>query len=169
MPGRFPLDGDASLNILLAVDGSPCSNLAVAEVGRLPWPVGTNVRVATVDAPATTSSLSGSPTVYDELVRQQREEAVRRVNSAVSQLREIAPGLVVLPRVLEGDPKEAIIAEAEEWKADLIVVGSNGYGPIQRFFLGSVSQHVACNAPCSVLIVRCTPDNCPVPGMQGNR
>jgi nucleotide-binding universal stress UspA family protein len=56
-----------------------------------------------------------------------------------------------------GSPKEAILDEAERWGADLIVVGSHGYGAIQRLFLGSVSLAVATNALCSVEIVRMPP------------
>ena len=43
----------------------------------------------------------------------------------------------------------------------LIVVGSQGYGAIRRFFLGSVSLTLAMNASCSVLIVRPKSDSMP--------
>jgi len=36
----------------------------------------------------------------------------------------------------------------------LIVVGSNGLGATARFFLGSVSNKLANNLPCSILIVK---------------
>ena len=42
----------------------------------------------------------------------------------------------------------------DEASADLIVVGSHGYGVWDRFLLGSVSQAVALHAKCSVEIVR---------------
>lgn len=58
------------------------------------------------------------------------------------------------PRLLHGLPKEAIVDDAEQWGADLIVVGSNGYGTLKQFLLGSVSLVVSLNAPCSVDIVR---------------
>ncbi len=44
--------------------------------------------------------------------------------------------------------------EAEQWDADLIVVESHGYGNVEKFVLGPVSQAVASHAPCSVEIVR---------------
>jgi nucleotide-binding universal stress UspA family protein len=53
--------------------------------------------------------------------------------------------------VVEGKPAEVLIAEAERLDADLIVVGNvrmQGPGRI----LGSVGNHVAHHAPCSVLI-----------------
>jgi nucleotide-binding universal stress UspA family protein len=47
------------------------------------------------------------------------------------------------------------VAEAEAWGADLIMLGSQGYGAVARFVLGSVSHAVASHAHCSVEIVRC--------------
>ncbi len=51
-------------------------------------------------------------------------------------------------------PKESIVEEAQKWSADLIVLGSHGYGFWERMLLGSVSNAVVHHAPCSVLIVR---------------
>ena len=56
--------------------------------------------------------------------------------------------------VREGDAGSEIIAEAETWPADLIVVGSHGYGFWGRTFYGSVSDAVSQHASCSVLVVR---------------
>jgi nucleotide-binding universal stress UspA family protein len=53
-----------------------------------------------------------------------------------------------------GDIREKIIDAAEEWGADLIVVGSHGRSGIPRFLLGSVAEFVARHAKCSVEIVR---------------
>lgn len=143
------------MKVLLAIDGSPCSAAAVAEVARRPWPPDTMVRVVTVDAPIEPSLLkSGSSSVFDEIVRQHRSEESQCLSEAMSLLMQQAPQLHLSSTLLEGWPKDAIVAEAERWDADLIVVGSHGYGPIRRFFLGSVSMYVAHNAPCSVEIVR---------------
>ena len=152
------------MRILLAVDGSPCSDLAVAEVARRPWPAETVVHVVTVEAPVEPSLLRGSPTAFDEIVKQQRAAAAERLSHAVGMIQRLAPDLRVLPKLLEGSPKDAIIEEAGRWGADLIAVGSHGYGPVRRFFLGSVSLFVAHHAPCSVLIVRGSPDGGPVAG-----
>jgi nucleotide-binding universal stress UspA family protein len=54
-----------------------------------------------------------------------------------------------------GSPKQTILEQAEGWGADLIVVGSHGYGTWERLLLGSVSLAVASHAHCSVEIVRC--------------
>lgn len=56
--------------------------------------------------------------------------------------------------VIMTTPKTAIVEEAKDWGADLIVVGSHGYGFWDRMLIGSVSDAVIHHAPCSVLIVR---------------
>ena len=53
-----------------------------------------------------------------------------------------------------GDPKSKIIDAAEQWHADLIVLGSHGRTGLERFLMGSVSDAVARHAPCSVEVVR---------------
>ena len=55
---------------------------------------------------------------------------------------------------MEGTPKHVILEEAETFGADLIVIGAHGYGIVERFLLGSVSQAVSLHAKCSVEIVR---------------
>lgn len=69
-------------------------------------------------------------------------------------LRKRGAALKIEAEVLDGSPKDVILNVAEEWGADLIVVGPHGYGPVKKFLLGSVSQAVASHARCSVEIVR---------------
>lgn len=147
------------MKILVGVDGSAESDAAIAEVGRRPWPAGSEVRVLTVDAPRDPSLLQrGSPTIFDQLVEQQRAEAQGRLSAAADRLRRASPQLAVTAILREGRAKEVILDEAEQWGADLIVVGSQGYGAIRRMFLGSVSLAVATGAACSVEIVRVPPN-----------
>ncbi|WP_199118817.1 universal stress protein [Pedobacter sp. ASV28] len=46
-----------------------------------------------------------------------------------------------------------ILQQAEEWKADLIVIGTHGRTGINHFLMGSVAEHVARKSACPVLIV----------------
>jgi nucleotide-binding universal stress UspA family protein len=62
--------------------------------------------------------------------------------------------LKVTTETLLGPPQQMILDEAENWGADLIVIGSHGYGFWDRLLLGSVSQAVASHAKCSVEIVK---------------
>ncbi|HKS28673.1 MAG TPA: universal stress protein [Pyrinomonadaceae bacterium] len=146
------------MRILLAVDGSPCSELAVKEVARRPWPTGSEIKVISVMEMPVVPAMEPygvSPDYFVEL-----EEAARdRAQSAVDDARQKLEAredktLKVAGQVVEGSPKQAILDKADEWGADLIVVGSHGYGAITRFLLGSVSSAVVAHAKCSVEIVR---------------
>ncbi|TKW12245.1 hypothetical protein SEVIR_5G024700v4 [Setaria viridis] len=64
------------------------------------------------------------------------------------------PHLAVETLVESGDPRDVICDAADKVGADLLVMGSHGYGFIQRAFLGSVSNHCAQNCKCPVLIVK---------------
>jgi nucleotide-binding universal stress UspA family protein len=64
------------------------------------------------------------------------------------------PRLSVTTKVLEGVPHEVIVQEAADWGADLIVLGSHGYGAVKQALLGSVAAGVAAEASCAVEIVR---------------
>jgi nucleotide-binding universal stress UspA family protein len=145
------------MKILLPVDGSACSEAAVAEVARRPWPEGSQLRILTVvELPfvPTPETWALPESYYSRVEQGAREQAREIVDKAVAQLRQ-ATGLEVSTAILDGYAKDTILAEAEQWGADLIVVGSHGYRGWQRFLLGSVSQAVASHAQCSVEIVRC--------------
>jgi len=53
-----------------------------------------------------------------------------------------------------GDPAKALVEQAQESGADLIVVGSRGLSGAERLTLGSVSTHVVHHSPCDVLVVK---------------
>ena len=53
----------------------------------------------------------------------------------------------------EGDPAHEIIAEAKKRKADLIVMATERHSRIEKFFIGSITDRVTRNTPCSVLLI----------------
>lgn len=55
------------------------------------------------------------------------------------------------------DTREIILDYAEQWPADLVLLGSHGRKGLKRFLLGSVSEAVIRHAPCAVEIVRIPP------------
>jgi nucleotide-binding universal stress UspA family protein len=146
------------MKILLAVDGSPCSDKAVDEVARRPWPEESEVKVISVaesHIPFTPEPGLLPAHYYDDLEEAARSHAQTVVSTALARLRErVGRRLKLTSDVYIDSPKDAIIEEAERWGADLIVVGSHGYRGHQRFLLGSVSQAVAAQAKCSVEIMR---------------
>ncbi|AMV31437.1 Putative universal stress protein [Pirellula sp. SH-Sr6A] len=143
------------MKVLLAIDGSPSSCAAIQELYRIPLAPKSEVRVIIVDAPLDDGLFrSKSLGAYDDLIRQQRAEVMQKLQDATQLVKAHPSKVNVTSALLEGHVKETIVDEASRYGANLIVVGSHGYGPIHRFFLGSVSQYVAHNAPCSVLIVK---------------
>jgi nucleotide-binding universal stress UspA family protein len=146
------------MKILLAVDGSACSDAAVTEVARRSLPAGSAVRILHAIEPYPTyvpELWTLPPMSYDQLEKLERERARLFLGRAAAELAEAGvPHEAVTTSVVVGPPKEVILEEAESWGADLIVVGSHGRGAVKRFLLGSVSQAVALHARCSVEIVR---------------
>ena len=53
-----------------------------------------------------------------------------------------------------GKPYQEILGRATQESADLIVMGVQGRGPVDRMLFGSTTQHVVRKAPCPVLTVR---------------
>jgi nucleotide-binding universal stress UspA family protein len=57
----------------------------------------------------------------------------------------------------EKQPREGLLVAADERRADLIVLGARGAGPLQQPTLGSVARHIVHHATIPVLIVRGAP------------
>jgi nucleotide-binding universal stress UspA family protein len=57
-------------------------------------------------------------------------------------------------RVAEGDARREIVRAADEWKADLVMLGARGLGAVASVLLGSVSVGVTRHAHCPVLVVK---------------
>ncbi len=146
------------MKILLAVDGSAPSDAAVNEVAARPWPEGSAVKIISViELPFTPSEETRSlpDSDYSKLERAGQEQAQTAINRAVERLRARAgEPLAITAESIIGRAKESILAAAEDWDADLIVLGSHGYHGFKRFLLGSVALAVATYAQCSVEIVR---------------
>lgn len=54
-----------------------------------------------------------------------------------------------------GSPKTMISRDlAQKVEADLIICGATGLNAVERFLIGSVSEHIVRSAKCDVLVVR---------------
>jgi nucleotide-binding universal stress UspA family protein len=147
------------LKLLLATDGSACSEKAVQAVADRPWPPQSEIRILSVaqlltaDVPSFGSSMSGlTPNAVDEITRIARSRADDAIAAARKAL--TAAGQNVSMSTPTGEPRATILDEAAAWNADLIVLGSHGRHGLQRILLGSVAEFVAEYAKCSVEIVR---------------
>lgn len=99
------------------------------------------------------------PIVDDRNYEVYQERLAEYKQQGIDFLRELtetaaAAGVKTEYTQLTGDPGQTICEIADNWSADLIVVGSRGLKGLKEMFLGSVSNYVTHHAPCSVLIAR---------------
>jgi nucleotide-binding universal stress UspA family protein len=76
------------------------------------------------------------------------------LSEGLTKVHKQNPNLKVSTKLVQGRPAHEIINVATEGNVDLVVMGSRGRGGVTQLLLGSVSDRVADNAPCPVLIVR---------------
>jgi nucleotide-binding universal stress UspA family protein len=152
--------GPMASTILLCTDGSDEASGALSAGLDLLGRDHQLVLVTVMDAPDE-ASLAGSghagpdlsPKEFDDQVSQARETAESAIGRAQSELDLMGVEI----QILRGDPGAAICQLATQLSARAIVVGSRGRGGLKRAFLGSVSDHVVRNAPCSVVVTKISP------------
>ncbi len=161
------------MKLLIGYDGSDCAEAALDDLQRAGLPSEAEALVMTV----ADISLPPPPPSSFEIVEQAREVHVpsdlRRIEAegsliirearsvaerAVARLRANFPGWGITQGItLEaavGSPARSLVKKANEWKSDLIVVGSLGQSALERFVLGSVSKRVLSEARCLVRVGR---------------
>ena len=142
------------MKLLLAIDGSMFSEAAAQAVVARANPHETEVRilhVIDIPSPQFPEMMAYYPGI-EHARDAQRGQAEALVSKAAEFLR--SKGFRVTAAVELGNPRSKILDAAEEWNADLIVLGSNGRTRFDQFLMGSVSDAIARHANCSVEIVR---------------
>jgi len=145
------------------MDGSEDSFQAVRFLQTLALPRRTKLRllsvVERVRYPSTAPpSVRGQLVVMlKELEEERRGELDKILERAAAELDDRVTR--VTRYTPTGDPAEEIVATANDFDADLVVVGAHGLGRMARALLGSVSQKVLHNARCPVLIVKERPNS----------
>jgi nucleotide-binding universal stress UspA family protein len=143
------------MKILIATDGSEFSMVALRSVAERPWPAGSEVRVISVPEflPLREFSYLNAREVED-LGRASEEEAAICAAKGVEVLSSSTLKVCSNVPILRDRTFQAILDEAEKWKADVIVLGSHGRSGFDRMVMGSVSESVALHARCSVEVIR---------------
>ena len=83
-------------------------------------------------------------------------EAKAFTTKASQRVRSYFPGWDVRAEVLAGAPSQELIRRADEWKPDLVIVGSHGHSLAGRLILGSVSKNIVEDSHHSVRVARGT-------------
>ena len=140
--------------VLLAVDGSTASDEAARLIAHLPHPDRLDLLVlSVVQRPFVQGRIALNKFLQEAF--EQEKAAAATICQQVSGMFDGA-NATVRCKVTEGNAGNAIVETATEMGADLVVVGAVGKSQISRILLGSVSDHVATHAQCSVLVVRPT-------------
>lgn len=98
------------MKILLAVDGSPCSDVAVEEIGRRPWPDGSSVKVLNafeLPMPATPEAWALPPNYFDEVDQAVQKQAQSIIDRALeTRLTKLERTITVCDHVDQYDSGE---------------------------------------------------------------
>jgi nucleotide-binding universal stress UspA family protein len=157
MTMRFGLkifyQGEAMANrmkILVAYDGSECADAALDDLRRAGLPADAQIKVLSV-----IESWLPPPSGLEMVEHIDRDqEYLSLAQRAGLRLVSMEPAWDVKSETGVGSPATVIIKKADEWDADLIVVGSHGRTALGRFFFGSVSQKVLHESGRSVRVAR---------------
>lgn len=141
-------------NIVVATDGSRYSDLAASEAIGLAKRNGSALTIIAV-----VPSELATPTDIEFTVNQRELIAEKEMHEAEKNAKAVKDaaqkaGLSAKAFVMSGKPAEAIIQNAEERKADLIVLGSHGRTGVERLLMGSVAERVIVLASSPVLVVK---------------
>jgi nucleotide-binding universal stress UspA family protein len=141
--------------ILIAIEDSPFSEKATRIGFNLAKTLNAKVALLNVMDPPSTSYtgdplLGQQPLIMPEIAQLQ-EEASKAVLERFGELWSGEQELTTFSQM--GNPRVEILATAEEWKADLIILGTHGRTGFDHFISGSVAEGVARRSLCPVLIV----------------
>jgi nucleotide-binding universal stress UspA family protein len=145
----------ATRPILLATDGSPSAEAAQKEAFELAQRLDAHLVVVSV-AQAVVPAVGYAGYGYSNIVAELTEAEHRRVHALLTSMAELAEaeGFHCTTVAVDGFAVEEICRKASDYGAQMIVVGSHGWGAARRFLSGSVSTGLVHSAPCPVLVIR---------------
>ena len=133
------------MRVLVAIDGSKASEIVLQGALERPWLPGTRFCLITVVDPF---FFTRAPILFEEA----KEAASNLLEEAAEKFR--GAGWEAETNVVMGNPRRAISHFAEEWRADLLLVGSHGLNVLERLALGSTVRSALRHTKCSVEVVR---------------
>jgi nucleotide-binding universal stress UspA family protein len=135
-----------SFPVLIATDGSEDGTAAVNGAASFPWPAGAQMHAVVVR----------SDTIPVDLPRSVQDDIERSLTAVAEDARKALARRWpdAQARIIDGPTVDAINRHAERLKARVIVLGSQGRGPISRLLVGSVSLGVVRDMKHAALIVR---------------
>ncbi|MBX9572531.1 MAG: universal stress protein [Candidatus Obscuribacterales bacterium] len=143
------------MKILVAVEDKTFGQAIADFVSSHDWANDVEFKILHVLEPMPVPAFHGYPSELMANINEERGRAAKSLTLHIGSIIQSKLPAAHIEEVIEqGSPKEQIVKLAEDWPADLIVVGSHGRTGLGRFLLGSVSLSVLSASPCSVVIVR---------------
>ena len=143
---------------MVAIDGSVTAELALDFGLDLAVKYSAEVLVVSVFDVISTSLVARgmvfTPTSTTKYLEELEAFHRKILVEAVEKAKKLKAKIKVSKELLIGRAADKIVETANEGDFDLIVMGSRGLGRVKEFFLGSVSDRVADEAKCPVLIVK---------------
>lgn len=144
--------------VLIAYDGSECSEAALRDLARAGMPAEAEAVVMTVADGWTGALPPGYPPVIlwesPDLSELSLEDARAVARKGAEKLSAIFPRWSVGSMAVADSAAEGILAKIEEWKPDFVATGSHGRSAAGRLLFGSVSQKILTQAHCNLRICR---------------
>ena len=140
----------SSLPIIVGVDGSPASRVAVDWAARDAALRGADLKLVHVLVPPAVMAFPEVP-MPPGFMEWQDEEGRRLLDSAVKTVEEAGAEVEVSTDMVSG-PAVPVLADLSS-SAQMIVVGCRGHGALARGLLGSISTGLAHHAHCPVAII----------------
>ncbi len=147
-------------NILVPIDGSEHSNnalkfgLDLAEKYSAKLTLLSVAQPVVVTGPMFITQPMMPPTSTAMYVQAIESAHKKMLEDTYNRAKAEKPDVEISKRLVDGRPADRIVEIADKENFDLIVIGSRGVGGVKKFFLGSVSDRVADEAHCPVLIVK---------------
>lgn len=158
MAAEHFLEGGDTMRILISADGSDFSRAAVEKCCQIiVQPGDTAIKIVSVYEVIEPVDLFDAPAEFSRRLEDSaRRQAEEFAEQAAATIRECFPdsNIDLTVQVSKGAPEQILVETAQDWGADLVVVGSHGRGFWGRTLLGSVTDTLVHHAPCSVLVVR---------------
>jgi nucleotide-binding universal stress UspA family protein len=146
--------------IIVPIDGSEHSNRALDYALDLAEKYSADITLLSVAQPVVATgpmflTQPMLPPASTAIYVKEIEAAHKKILSeALKKAKERKLNIKISKKLVNGRPADKIVEIANEGNFDLIVMGSRGAGGIKEFFLGSVSDRVADEARCPVLLVK---------------
>ncbi|MCF8388360.1 MAG: universal stress protein, partial [Bacteroidales bacterium] len=134
--------------ILVAIDFSDCSVNALEHAITIAEKAKADILMVWVNKPESAKEINeGKP-------ENLQYEVNKRFNNLKNKYRSVLGGGKLLTKVRDGKVYKEVVAEANEWGADMIIVGTHGASGFEEFWVGSNAMKIVSSTSIPVITIR---------------